>query len=552
MNVSPDSGTFVCYDIRGIQQHIFAVPNLKCIIGGSAQLDRFDRQTVPELAKRHGADRIFGGGGRGTLHGPTGTDVDALIRELVSEAYALGLDVRISQGDDLEVAVNGDQQLYAFVPDPESLEGPPCRMSGLWPVPDGTAGRGELAGVHPLIQERVRLGREDPFGQRLLEKLRDESRLSPPLQERFEHLRFMKNVNPDEQEDEAEEQDLARRGACALGSRNRWAIVAMDGNDMGDQHRAAKSALGGDRQRWTQWLKQMSQSLHDCTEQAVMTALGEVINSWWDTAGAAMHDADDEGPIILPFRPLLVGGDDILLLCHPSYAMRLAESIAERFEDLTRQEAEQAKPEFDLWPGTGNHLTISGGIVYTAVTFPLAAGIQYAESLQSSAKSIRERLRRDGEPTPAAIDWEQLTEKAIDTPQARRARELRFIDEDLPRSPEIWLTERPWRVEQINGRLRGIAARLAKIPRSVQHELLSGLRQPYWDRVRLLTRMRKQLPDDVFSLLWQDHKHPATEDGEGWRLFRKDAKGDPVITNPVPDAILLLQEEHRMHQETLS
>jgi len=39
---------FLCYDLKGIQQYIFQVPRLKCCIGGSRQIDNFDRKEVVE------------------------------------------------------------------------------------------------------------------------------------------------------------------------------------------------------------------------------------------------------------------------------------------------------------------------------------------------------------------------------------------------------------------------------------------------------------------------------------------------------------------------
>ena len=58
---------YLCYDIRGIQSFIFRIPKLKYIIGGSAVIDRFDRETIKNLMLPQGCERLFTGGGKGTF-----------------------------------------------------------------------------------------------------------------------------------------------------------------------------------------------------------------------------------------------------------------------------------------------------------------------------------------------------------------------------------------------------------------------------------------------------------------------------------------------------
>ncbi|MEA2061393.1 MAG: hypothetical protein U9P10_12985 [Thermodesulfobacteriota bacterium] len=43
-------GIYLCYDVKGIQSYIFKIPKLKYIIGGSALIDQFDKETVKNLS----------------------------------------------------------------------------------------------------------------------------------------------------------------------------------------------------------------------------------------------------------------------------------------------------------------------------------------------------------------------------------------------------------------------------------------------------------------------------------------------------------------------
>ena len=59
-----------------------------------------------------------------------------------------------------------------------------------------------------------------------------------------------------------------RRASSALGGRNRWAVIAMDGNDMGLQHRVASERWGKEPGKFMAWLREMSRSLDVCSRGA--------------------------------------------------------------------------------------------------------------------------------------------------------------------------------------------------------------------------------------------------------------------------------------------
>ncbi len=55
---------FLAYDIRGIQSFIFAVPNLRCIIGASSLIAEFDANVRSHYGKQK---VVYAGGGSGVL-----------------------------------------------------------------------------------------------------------------------------------------------------------------------------------------------------------------------------------------------------------------------------------------------------------------------------------------------------------------------------------------------------------------------------------------------------------------------------------------------------
>lgn len=530
--------TYLCYDIRGIQQSIFAVPRLKYIVGGSSLIDAFDREGVDKIAKGTGAEKIFAGGGRGTFFCKDAGCAANLSRQIRDGIHRIGLEARIGQGAS---PVEAAQNFVTFALPMENLSGEPCAVSGLFPVDAGAKGAAG-ASIHPFMRIRAEHAGTDRVGREILGLASREPDFPAELRDLFQSNRdsvvFMRSVNPDI-DDDAQSQQIARRGQIALGSRNRWALIAMDGNNIGMQHQAAKERYRGDADAHRGWLLAMSGAIDRSARSAVASALAGAVSAWWQTAGRSQSGS---APVVLPFRPLIAGGDDVLLLSHCSYAMDIVKCVCRKFSEFAGKES-AAFGGGGLWLATAGQLTISAGVLYLPVTFPIASAIAYTESLLGSAKG-RSRQVPAGTAAPASVDWESITEGAIDSPAERRNRELRFLDGDDPET-EVILTYRPWLVSELCQHLDPLKDRLADLPVSIRHELLPILRQGCWERMRGLARIRKN-----YSRIFDDLNYrPGAACGPGWKKESRETGGFTLRTC-YNDALLLLAEEHRMKQRT--
>lgn len=555
---------FLCYDIKGIQQFIFSVPKLKCVIGASSIIAQFD-ENAKALGNRFSAERIFSGGGRGVYACEKPELVQELCKELVDEAHEVGLDIRIGTNPSLSDAVQNADKLYPYCP--RELTGEPCIVSGLWPVPSEPIANVKR-GVHPLIWNRIVEARHDKLGTQILEDL-CKAGLVPEALRDFD-LHFFKNVSPDKDTAEDEhaagrDEAEARAGRAAIGSRNRWAVIAMDGNDMGRQfeaYRKLSDANNWNEGRHRRWLGAMSSSLSDCTRQAFLDAVHDVLCLWVADCGKDIEHCrvnDERNPVtnrlILPLRPLIIGGDDVSLLCHPAYAIHFVQCMSKRFTELSQIKAKQAAQELKmpLWPATNGKLTISAGILFAKVSFPLHMAIPYAESLLASAKGeYRATDENDGnKATPAAIDWEAITDSLVDSPTDRRNRELRFIDYELGdngHGVKVNLTRKPYVLEPISGKPDlGSLLKLKKelgeetegkeIPTSIRASILPALQKPWSERVAFFASIAKR-HKSLKDMLWEGDKQLGSQ----W-------SGDSdsfVRSTGVPDAFSLLEEDHRI------
>ena len=536
---------YIYYDIRGIQQYIFSIPQLKYIIGGSLVIADFDRKWEEEKLP-DGIEMIFTGGGKGVFCVEEYC-CDRFQKRLIKEAHFDGLDIRLSTADTFLGAMTAADDLHPYLSDSKDLGGYPCAASGLWPIAKGK-GKGPEKKIHPKVYRRLEKLKDDYFTKMLLAP--DSgiyAVISNILSGRTPE--FLTHISGEDNEGSKTIAARGRAGDHALGLRRRWAVIAMDGNDMGMQFRCA-AEQAADNESSRERIACMSLELaKNCTFRAFEKALRSVVRDWAVDADLekCTYYVGDEARVVLPFRPLILGGDDILLLAHCSHALQFVRIMSEEFSKESEIAARRIKnkKEFDLWPATKNKLTISAGIAYTGVTYPLHTSIPYTENLLASAKESMRQQGGPGEPLPAAVDWEHITETLIDTPAARRNRELFFHDEDL--NMEIRLTRKPYQIDNIHELVDIRCKSYQKIPSHIRASLKSILMKPWARRSCTLAAFERggaetrNLAADL-----QQYDYPKTM-GPGWMIEGDNDTGEYLSTD-ILDAISLIDEEHRMTQ----
>jgi hypothetical protein len=298
--------------------------------------------------------------------------------------------------------------------------------------------------------------------------------------------------------------------------------------------------------KMTVWVKAMSEAIDNCVRGATKFAIAAVIDSWMKSKDYTQKK-DSEGNTILPIRPIVVGGDDISVLCHVSYAMTFVEKVVEQFKELSKKHNETFLKEhgYDLWPATGGKLSISAGVLFCPVNLPLHTAIEYAESLLASAKS---RGRKDpvvDEPSLECIDWEHITDSIIDTPSARRQREMIYKDTDSGR--EVHLTNRPCTINEFQG-IKELAEKYgsetdAGVPATIRHKVLPAMRKGLYDRLAFIAEIAKHQP--ILAAHLSEEGYEISPEKTKWDYSESGKQKTPVI-----DALLLLEEIQRMSKET--
>ncbi len=195
-----------------------------------------------------------------------------------------------------------------------------------------------------------------------------------------------------------------------------------------------------------------------------------------------------------PLIPLMLGGDDLLLVARAEIALPFVVTLCAELETL-QTDSNRFK------------LTLGVGVVFAKHTIPIHRLHEVAEQLAASAKR-RFRGLSEGEPKRSVVDWAVFSTAWVDDPVKVRRRDwLRGSESELR-----VLSQRPvdvlgeHRVDSLQGLVRG-AQQLTHAPRSQLRYLVEQL-----SRGRALSEL-------AFAELPQEAKGPLAKAGvrEPWQ-----------------------------------
>ena len=179
-------------------------------------------------------------------------------------------------------------------------------------------------------------------------------------------------------------------------------VIHADGNGLGKifinfpEHLAQIKPDYNNRD-YVNRLREFSLALDVCTERAFLSALSVFQPS--------------EGRI-LPIFPLILGGDDLTVICDGKLALPFTKCFLQEFEAETRQN--EAIAPIAKVALKGDRLSACAGVAIVKPHFPFSVAYELAESLAKSAKQVKEivvterQVDRRVEHTPypcSAIDF---------------------------------------------------------------------------------------------------------------------------------------------------
>ncbi len=140
------------------------------------------------------------------------------------------------------------------------------------------------------------------------------------------------------------------------------AIVHVDGNNMGKKFISCTDLPS---------LRKLSAEVKCISEQLLMELIEEVKRIVLDQV--IQTKSDKEGNLILPFRPIISGGDDFTFITDGKLGIHLAEFLIKKF----------AEKEFG-----GEELSACGGVAIVKTKYPFFRAYALSEALTHEAKKL--------------------------------------------------------------------------------------------------------------------------------------------------------------------
>ena len=423
----------ILFDTRSIQKYIFASNRLKTNIGASFLVESaFSRELLHVLRERFGKDEVddatwreveapdwtkmeqkcrigyIGGGNALVLFSEETTDEELVevIRsftkrllwttpglrtgaargEMVLEADGAYRVTRVKRADGEEEDIDDLTHLVRKLRAQQNLFFPAVSLpyTGLTLSCEASAETANAYDVddvrkesrflswevkRKLLAARQKGGVIAPAEEALLDKLRSILRAQALAGETLPPSRVRAMSDPEELARELQKYAFPSEFE-KLGQRETedyMAIVHIDGNNMGEKFRDCSTLTKR---------KNMSRAVYWKTVLAFCMLLADILGDY-----AAMHkhlslEEADDGKMLLPIRPIVLGGDDMTFVCTAKYALSFTRTIMEALNDLG--------------------IDTCGGVSILPTAYPFFRGYEIAEQLCGAAKSKMRAMRTEG------------------------------------------------------------------------------------------------------------------------------------------------------------
>lgn len=174
------------------------------------------------------------------------------------------------------------------------------------------------------------------------------------------------------------------------------AVVHADGNGLGQIFLGFQKYLEDEnnRREYVDKLRKFSLALDICTEEAFLAAIETFKTNK------------------LPIVPIVLGGDDLTIICDGKYALEFTYKFLQAFEEETKKTEHQggvipaiAQKAFGV-----ERLSACAGVAIIKPHFPFSVAYELAEDLIKQAKNIKKQiLKSDSKPLPcSALDFHVL------------------------------------------------------------------------------------------------------------------------------------------------
>ena len=287
---------------------------------------------------------------------------------------------------------------------------------------------------------------------------------------------------------------------------NDWiAVIHADGNGLGQIVRAISENDPSGRDFHT-FSSLLNQSTIDAAKSAAGIVFGNVIKNGTD----------------LPFRPVVLGGDDLTVIIRGSLAMSFIQNYLEAFEKFTKENFEVLAKKYAVLK---NGLTACAGITYVKSSFPYYYAYNLAEELCAAAK-------KDSNREKSCIMFHKVQDSFVESYEDITKRELTTPERHSFKYGAYYLNDTPdrWTIDNLIERVTKLDSKDGNALKSDIRQWLSAMMEPnglgkanqILDRIKEVNTSMKNEAETLTS----------------WRTFT-DKKGSKHNIYPAYDVLSL-------------
>ncbi|WP_045217688.1 Cas10/Cmr2 second palm domain-containing protein [Desulfonatronovibrio magnus] len=401
------------FDALGIQEYLFGSNKLAENIGGSYLVDQAMKVWLPQQADHLGISKsklVYNAGGNAVFQlddmekeaKPLAVKFSKVLLEKSPGLNIACYHYRNNPGTPLNVAL---QEAFAGLRKVKSQ-----RTYGLHKLLGfGVTQLCETGTQEPAVRY-YSSGADNRFlGPSALAKVSERYKADGYLKEQYD------SIVSDNYDFPTELDDLGR----STGEKSYVGVVHIDGNSIGGKLQDILNRKGADEDL-IQEIKHFSAKVQDAGTQALQNVVSFLMDNIEGNKCAQSFELKEKsGKILLPFRPLVFGGDDITFVCDGRIAFDLAHACVKKFHERS-----------------GFHAC--AGIALCKNHYPFYRAYSLAEQLCVNAK---EYVRNKGKEC-SALDWHVLSggpERSI-----RDVRKEQYVKKLS--TGEIHLTCRPYQM----------------------------------------------------------------------------------------------------------
>lgn len=321
--------------IQGIQKYIFQTQKLKDIIGASALVKQLCDEDFKEFVKNEDNLIIHAAGNVKCIFDTEADCRDAVLRyskKVMEKAPGVTISQAVVKIDDeynSDLVQKLERRLHA-------QRNRPCKSLTLGGL---AIERSRNTGL-PAVE--IKDGKYLDEGTCAKQKALEEEKVNKELMKTLVgKVTSYKNIAFDTEE---------------LTEHNDWiAIIHADGNGLGEVvAEIGKKGGKGD-------LAEFSRNLDQATIASAQKAY------------QVIEVENESEKVILPIRPIVIGGDDLTVICRGDLAIPFVRAYLDAFENESENK-------------TGYKLTACAGIAFVKSSYPFSFGYELAEALCSEAK----------------------------------------------------------------------------------------------------------------------------------------------------------------------